>query len=513
MGGKGTDSDAESKSREELLEQIRAMEQRLAEMKHLEERCRHAEETLRALEQRSQLFRESAPMGVCAIDLLGRVTIMNRKMQEMLFESSIADGSPADPLDPQELPDSPVCEKIRRCMEEHEDIVFEQPSSRSPGGCRIVRYHSSPVSDGTGDALGAIVFGEDVTELHRMEQALRESDARYRLLFQSSPIAMLERDASALKIHIEKLRASGISNFEDYLAGNPGELGHCISMIKTVGYNAAFLELMEVSHESALNSGFGMARFDNMEEVAREIFFMIAEGGVSNEKERSFTTLNGSRRHVLAKALVVSGHESTFSRIVIALVDITARKIAEEALRASEQRSREQAMRDDLTGLFNRRFLYHSLASLVESARAEGSQVSVLFMDIDHFKEIVDTHGHLNGSRVIRELAATIRDSLHHPAYAVAYAGDEFIVVLPGFDEKIAFQKALEIRDRVKQAIYLRDQEMEVRLQTSIGVATFPDHAEDMRNLLSAADRALFYVKENGRNGVELYGRLPSNLC
>lgn len=128
-------------------------------------------------------------------------------------------------------------------------------------------------------------------------------------------------------------------------------------------------------------------------------------------------------------------------------------------------------------------------------------------MDIDHFKEVVDTYGHLNGSLVIRELAGAIRDSLHSPECAVAYAVDEFVVVLPGFDEQMATQKALEIQGRVKEAVYLRDQGIEVRLQASIGIAAFPDHGQDMNSLLSAADQALFHVKQNGKNGVELYSR------
>ncbi len=91
---------------------------------------------------------------------------------------------------------------------------------RPRGRCRILRYHPSPVSDGTGKALGALVFGEDATELYQVGQALRESDVRYRRLFQSSP-AMLERDASILIAHIENLRAAGIRNLADYVTLTP----------------------------------------------------------------------------------------------------------------------------------------------------------------------------------------------------------------------------------------------------------------------------------------------------
>jgi diguanylate cyclase (GGDEF)-like protein len=179
---------------------------------------------------------------------------------------------------------------------------------------------------------------------------------------------------------------------------------------------------------------------------------MVADGRYPM-REKKFVSLKGTKRSVLGKALPISGHEDTFSRVVIALTDITNRKQTEEALRASEQRFREQAMRDNLTGLYNRRYLYRSLAELVQEGKDNGSVVSIIFLDLDDFKQVVDTHGHLNGSRAIQEVASTIRESLKEPAYAVAYAGDEFVIVLPGFDRDRALLKAEEIRSRMRRAL------------------------------------------------------------
>ncbi len=495
---------SDCKSREQLLAELDALQRQVAEMKHTEERGRQAEEALRALEARNRLLRECAPMGVFAVDDKGRVTTINRKMKEMLDLAEDGEDEVINIFQVLDLSQSSFADMIRCCLETKEAMVFERSVCGSEGPCERLRYHLSAVSDSNGSTLGAIAFGEDVTELNHAEQALRESEKRYRLLFQSAPIAMIERDASALKAHIEHLRASGVSDFREYVAANPEDVSRCMSMIKTVSCNGAFLELMEIPHEVALSNGFGMAVFEGAAELAREIVLMLAEGGKTNEKERTFTTLKGNKKSVVAKTLVLSGHEDTFSRIVIAFMDISRRKQAEESLRLSEQRFREQAMRDDLTGLYNRRFLYRTLEALIESAKAEGSQVSVIFMDIDRFKHVVDTYGHLNGSQAIREVAATIGGCVKSPGYAVAYAGDEFVVVLPGSGGDAARQQAVEIRDGMNREVYLREAGIEVRLQASFGVATFPDHARDMTGLLGAADHALFTVKQTGKNGIKL---------
>jgi diguanylate cyclase (GGDEF)-like protein len=127
-------------------------------------------------------------------------------------------------------------------------------------------------------------------------------------------------------------------------------------------------------------------------------------------------------------------------------------------------------------------------------------------MDLDRFKTVVDTYGHLNGSRAIKEVAQTIRKSIRKPAYAVAYAGDEFVVVLPGYDPAQTLNQAKKIQNRIKNRVYLRDQGFEVNIQSSFGIATFPHHANDMNNLLATADHALFGAKGSGKYSIKLPG-------
>ncbi|MBW2432740.1 MAG: GGDEF domain-containing protein [Deltaproteobacteria bacterium] len=177
-------------------------------------------------------------------------------------------------------------------------------------------------------------------------------------------------------------------------------------------------------------------------------------------------------------------------------------KQVQDALRKSEQEFKEQAIHDNLTGLFNTRYLYTALPVLIKKSAAGGDVFSLVFMDIDDFKQVVDTHGHLNASKTLQEVGATLMDALPAPAFGVAYGGDEFVLVLPGFDKQQALEMAETIRQRIKETIYLQKAGLNVRIHSSLGVSTFPDDADTLTELLALADQAMFSVKERGKDSV-----------
>jgi diguanylate cyclase (GGDEF)-like protein len=495
-----------SPSQNDLLIELGELRRQKTEMETLQKRCQQTEATLKAIEERNRMLGDSAPFGIFTADLKGRISGLNHKIQKMLPWLANRHPGSINLFEFQPLIDSGVGDDIRRCWQIKQSIIRDYSCIDNDGNCLALRFHISPVIDSSGDVSGVLAFVENATNLKLAQAAAEQSEQRYRLLFQSAPIAMIERDASELKAYLQQLHQSDDFNLSHYLRQHPEEVRHCMSLIKTVDCNAAFCELMEAPDKDFFMGEFPLAALGSeFQQMAEEVILMVAQGMIRREREQTIQTLKGNRKSVLVRSLVLAGHEDTLSRIVISLVDITLRKEAEEALRSSERRFREQALRDNLTSLYNQRFLYQSLTALIQTAKNKQTPLSLLFMDLDNFKQVVDTHGHLNGSYVIQEVAATISNTLESPAYAVAYAGDEFVVVLPGSNQHQAAGKASQIQSQIKTSVYLRSKGKAVQLQASCGIATFPEHAADTDSLLAAADQALFSIKKIGKGAIGYY--------
>ena len=158
--------------------------------------------------------------------------------------------------------------------------------------------------------------------------------------------------------------------------------------------------------------------------------------------------------------------------------------------------------RDDLTGLYNHRFLDASLRQEIKRTQRFQTSFCVLFIDLDDFKPINDQYGHLSGSGVLRQFADILRDSLREVDTIFRYGGDEFVVVLLETTAETGALAAERIRKRMAEHAFLTEQGKEVRVTCSIGVVACPEHGDEHEALLRAADFCMYKGKRTGKNQV-----------
>jgi diguanylate cyclase (GGDEF)-like protein len=182
--------------------------------------------------------------------------------------------------------------------------------------------------------------------------------------------------------------------------------------------------------------------------------------------------------------------------LAIALADSMSLALSSIALR---ERLRNQALRDPLTGLYNRRFMEEVLESFALQSERRNAPMSAIMIDLDHFKRLNDQHGHAVGDAVLRDVAGVILSSLRKSDVACRYGGEELIILLPDSDLVTARAKAEEIRKRIAD---LSPGEG-ITVSASLGVASIPQTSSNPGDLLTMADAALYKAKQDGRNRVE----------
>lgn len=174
---------------------------------------------------------------------------------------------------------------------------------------------------------------------------------------------------------------------------------------------------------------------------------------------------------------------------------------------------RNQSLRDALTGLFNRRYLDDALAREIGRARRNTLPLSVIMIDLDHFKRFNDTNGHEGGDALLAEFGQTLARVVRSEDIACRFGGEEFAVILPGADFAAALQRAEELRAAVtRMSVKLRGATL-APVTASLGVAALHDHGKTGPDLLKAADEALYEAKKDGRNRVALAQRFGDHAA
>lgn len=227
---------------------------------------------------------------------------------------------------------------------------------------------------------------------------------------------------------------------------------------------------------------------------------------LSGEVDRVQYVIRGLRKDGLAIDVEIHGSamDAGGKRLLISLVmDVTDRVRAERELRALQERLRDQAVHDPLTGLYNRRFLEESLNRELIAAERHGYPVGVIMADLDHFKHVNDRYGHVAGDEVLRHVGRVMQHTLRGSDICCRYGGEEFVAVLPRVTEAVALERAEQLR-RAVAATSTFYGPSQITVTSSFGVAIFPDAGRTGPELVIAADRAMYAAKDAGRNRVEV---------
>jgi diguanylate cyclase (GGDEF)-like protein len=160
------------------------------------------------------------------------------------------------------------------------------------------------------------------------------------------------------------------------------------------------------------------------------------------------------------------------------------------------EKLRTQALRDPLTGLYNRRYMEDALERYLSMAERTGTDTSVVMIDLDHFKALNDQHGHVKGDAVLREVAGQLVGALRPSDVACRYGGEELVVVLPSCGLTDALLKAEILRSRIQSL----SETVGAKVTASFGIACVPETSTGQADLMSMADAALYAAKEAGRN-------------
>ncbi|MEP7262545.1 MAG: EAL domain-containing protein, partial [Usitatibacter sp.] len=257
--------------------------------------------------------------------------------------------------------------------------------------------------------------------------------------------------------------------------------------------NERALEQFDLKVDTALDRN--LAEFHVDPESRNKLSAAVSRDGTVRDFEVNFKDANGREGWVLLSAQPV--RYMGVVCLLVALADIDKRKRQQDDMR-------RKAMHDTLTGLPNRAMFMESLERAVHKARRRSSRCSVLFLDLDHFKEVNDTMGHHAGDILLQEIARRLDNAVRQSDLVARLAGDEFVVLI---EEHGGPEEVMIVAQKVSTALQqpVPIDQREARVSGSIGIASFPEDGTDVSELVKNADAAMYQAKERGRNNFQFY--------
>lgn len=343
--------------------------------------------------------------------------------------------------------------------------------------------------------------------------ALRAGEARFRSLYDHAPVALWELDWSALRAALDELELADPEALAGYLRANPSQVRRLAALVRIVDANAAAQEQAGLA-AAVLADGDGgkdlgaLSLAQIFDEAGMASFALaltaLANGAHFFACESTFRRLDGVARQNAVTLLVMPGHAHSLDFVIVSTLDITERKRLDRELLVL-------ASTDFLTGLPNRReFMARLDGEHARLRRDLGGCAAVLMLDIDHFKNVNDHHGHAVGDAVLRHCAALMGEQQRKVDSLGRLGGEEFALLLPGAELAAAGVFAERLRQRVASTPLHLDGKV-ISVTVSIGIAALSGAEVDYDAALIRADTALYRAKRSGRNRIEyaLPARLP----
>ena len=328
-------------------------------------------------------------------------------------------------------------------------------------------------------------LSREVSERRQIQDELQKSERRFRTLIESAPLAMITWDRHR----------------------------------KVTGWNRQAQALFGWSGSEVLGRDFmGFMIPESANKHVGQIAEDAIERGIDSQSLNANLTKDGRTIEVEWHNTVVSGEDGRPDSVLSLGQDVTERMRSHAGLQEVnvelsrrlddihelQKQLREQVMRDPLTGMYNRRFLDNALQTEVARAVREREPLSLMMLDIDHFKRVNDNHGHQAGDEVLKMLAGILSSEARRTDVACRYGGEEFVLLLPKMNIEYARARA----ERWRQMFAETEVPVEsgrLRCTLSVGIAMFPDHGNSAEDLLRNGDRALYFAKALGRNRVASY--------
>lgn len=350
-----------------------------------------------------------------------RLRRANRRALDMLGASCLEELTASIPLVLRDESLAAYADELGQLWDGKTSFTTTTVNYRLDGSRIDVRVNGAIQPDAQGSWARVIVSIENISVQEEARRQLLASEAEARALFNDSPVSLWLEDFSTIKARLDELRSRGIIDFRTFIEVHPDFVEQCMQEIHVLDVNRHTLELFRAPDKDTL-----LARLDHVfrDEMRAHFAAQLAdlwEGKLRYEREVINYRLDGEPLNLILQFSVMPGRERDWSKVLVSLTDITARKKAEAYLEYLGKH-------DVLTGLYNRAYFVDEVNRL---DRKGPFPVSVILMDLDGVKAVNDGLGHAAGDALLRRVGEILAQVVDRPGCAARIGGDEFVILLP----------------------------------------------------------------------------------